>query len=140
MLRGTRKRWATLLDGINEKVENSAVGRRFKIAKRGTTFTQELRAGTATFLTMAYVLAANASILSDSGGTCSVSDCTPVCSGGPSIPPEQCSGVSQAGQALHLVPPGPECKFFPVNPGYAACLQRTKQDLVVATAAASLVG
>lgn len=136
----TRKRWAALLDGINQKMENSAVGRRFKMAKRGTTFTQELRAGTATFLTMAYVLAANASILADSGGTCSVSHCTSVCNAGASIPPEKCSGVSEAGHALHMVAPGPQCKFFPVNPGYEACLQQTRQDLVVATAAASLIG
>lgn len=140
MFRGTRKRWAAVLESINEKAEKSAVGRRFKMAKRGTTFTQELRAGTATFLTMAYILAANASILADSGGTCSVSDCTPVCSAGSGIPPKQCKGVNATGFTLHLVPPGPECKFFPVNPGYEACLQRTRQDLVVATAAASLVG
>ncbi|MCO5580516.1 hypothetical protein L7F22_034384 [Adiantum nelumboides] len=141
MLMVARKRWATLLDSINQKMENSMVGHRFKIAKRGTTFTQELRAGTATFLTMAYILAANASILAASGGTCSISDCVPVCNAGASIPPEKCRGMSEAGNySLHLVPPGPECKFFPVNPGYEACLQQTKQDLVVATAVASLIG
>lgn len=140
MLRVARKQWAALLEGINKRVDSSAFGRRFKLASRGSTFTQELRAGTATFLTMAYVLAANASILADSGGTCTVSDCTAACSAGPSVPAEHCHGVDGAGLALHLVLPGPDCKFFPVNPGYQACLQRTKQDLVVATAAASLVG
>ncbi|KAL0303955.1 UNVERIFIED_CONTAM: Adenine/guanine permease AZG1 [Sesamum radiatum] len=71
---------------LNSYVAKSRVGRRFKITERNTTFTTELRAGTATFLTMAYILAVNASILSDSGGTCSVSDCIPLCSD-PSVSP-----------------------------------------------------
>ncbi|CAA0834470.1 Adenine/guanine permease AZG1 [Striga hermonthica] len=105
---------------LNAYAAGTRVGKRFKLAERGTTLTTELRAGTATFLTMAYILAVNASILSDSGGTCSVSDCTPLC---PSCPP-----------------PDPSCRFPPVNPGYAACVERTRRDLIVATAAASLIG
>lgn len=140
MLGAARRRWAALLDAVNERVERSAIGRRFKVGKRGSSFTQEIRAGTATFLTMAYVLAANASILADSGGVCTAADCKPVCSIGATVPPERCHGVSAAGEELRLVQPGPECKFFPVNPGYEACVQRTRKDLVVATAAAALVG
>ncbi|GER50889.1 purine permease [Striga asiatica] len=105
---------------LNAYAAGTRVSKRFKLAERGTTLTTELRAGTATFLTMAYILAVNASILSDSGGTCSVSDCTPLC---PSCPP-----------------PDPSCRFPPVNPGYAACVERTRRDLIVATAAASLIG
>ncbi|KAK4403445.1 Adenine/guanine permease AZG1 [Sesamum angolense] len=71
---------------LNSYVAESRIGKRFKLTERHTTFTTELRAGTATFLTMAYILAVNASILSDSGGTCSVSDCIPLCSD-PSISP-----------------------------------------------------
>lgn len=67
-----------LLNRLNTYVGSSRVGKRFKLAERNSTFTTELRAGTATFLTMAYILAVNASILSDSGGTCSVSDCIPL--------------------------------------------------------------
>ncbi len=42
--------------------------------RRGSRFSTELRAGLATFFAMAYILAVNASIVSDSGGTCT---CTP---------------------------------------------------------------
>ncbi|GFQ05328.1 adenine/guanine permease azg1, partial [Phtheirospermum japonicum] len=41
---------------------------------------------------------------------------------------------------LRLVPPTAACKFPPVNPGYVACLEKTRRDLIVATAAASLIG
>ncbi|KAG6418554.1 hypothetical protein SASPL_120758 [Salvia splendens] len=104
---------------LNSYVAKSRIGKRFKLAERNTSFTTELRAGTATFLTMAYILAVNASILSDSGGPCSVSDCIPLC---PNCPLDS------------------SCKFHPVNPGYAACLERTRKDLIVATVASSLIG
>ncbi|XP_044955314.1 adenine/guanine permease AZG1-like [Hordeum vulgare subsp. vulgare] len=104
---------ATRVGRLNAAVERSWVGRRFRLAARGTTFTTELRAGTTTFLTMAYILAVNASILSDSGATCTVDDCTS---------------------------PSPACKFPPVDPGYAACLSRARRDLIVATAASSVIG
>ncbi|TKY65704.1 Adenine/guanine permease AZG1 [Spatholobus suberectus] len=65
---------------LNSLVAQSRVGKRFKLAERNTNFTTELRAGTATFLTMAYILAVNATIIADSGGACSVADCTPLCS------------------------------------------------------------
>ncbi|CAI0431324.1 unnamed protein product [Linum tenue] len=58
---------------------------------------------------MAYILAVNASILTDSGGTC-------------------------------VVQPDDSCKFDPVNPGYSACLDRIRKDLIVATVASSLIG
>ncbi|CAI0431319.1 unnamed protein product [Linum tenue] len=109
----------SFVTGLNSAVAASPVGKRFKLDARNTTFTTELRAGTATFLTMAYILAVNASILTDSGGTCSVSDCLPLCSD-----------------------PAPDdsCKFDPVNPGYSACLDRIRKDLIVATVASSLIG
>ncbi|KAI1749300.1 purine transporter [Xylaria castorea] len=62
---------------INEKVAHSAVGRWFKLdgcghpkARKGSLFLTEIRAGIVAFFAMAYILAVNASILSDSGGTC----------------------------------------------------------------------
>ncbi|MED6213955.1 Adenine/guanine permease azg1 [Stylosanthes scabra] len=122
------------LSGINAYVAKSRIGKRFKLSERNTTFTTELRAGTATFLTMAYILAVNASILTDSGGTCSVSDCVPLCSD-PSIPLSNCTGPS-----LSIKKPDASCKFDPVNPGYAACLEKTRKDLIVATVASSLIG
>ena len=42
----------------------------FKIEERKTTIITEFRAGVVTFLTMAYILAVNAAILTDSGGNC----------------------------------------------------------------------
>ncbi|CAL1378479.1 unnamed protein product [Linum trigynum] len=108
----------SILTRLNNYVAGSRVGKQFKLDERNTCFTTELRAGTATFLTMAYILAVNASILADSGGTCSVSDC---------IPPGGDHDVS--------------CKFPPlVNPGYLACLEQTRKDLVVATIVSSLTG
>lgn len=120
---------------LNSYVAKSRVGKRFKITERNTTFTTELRAGTTTFLTMAYILAVNASILSDSGGTCSVSDCIALCSD-PSIPPSDCVNRPN----LRLITPDISCKFSPVNPGYAACLEKTRKDLIVATVAAAVIG
>ncbi|GJN40502.1 hypothetical protein PR202_gb29723 [Eleusine coracana subsp. coracana] len=88
---GERAAATTKLGRLNAAVERSWVGRRFRLAARGTTFTTELPApGTTTFLTMAYILAVNASILSDSGATCTVEDCAS---------------------------PSPTCKFPPVDPG-----------------------
>ncbi|PIN20486.1 hypothetical protein CDL12_06833 [Handroanthus impetiginosus] len=120
---------------LNSYISKTRIGKHFKLTERNTTFTTELRAGTATFLTMAYILAVNASILSDSGGTCSISDCIPLCSD-PSIPPSDCLSHPH----LRLVPPDSTCKFNPINPGYAACLEKTRKDLIVATVVSSLIG
>ncbi|KAK2647502.1 hypothetical protein Ddye_014991 [Dipteronia dyeriana] len=124
----------SVLSRVNSFVETSPVGNRFKLAERNTTFTTELRAGTATFLTMAYILAVNASILTDSGGTCSVSDCFPLCSD-PNVALSNCTGST-----YHVIRPDESCKFPPVNKGYSDCLERTRKDLIVATVASSLIG
>ncbi|KAI4356131.1 hypothetical protein L6164_000178 [Bauhinia variegata] len=119
---------------LNSYVASTRIGKHFKLTERNTTFTTELRAGTATFLTMAYILAVNASILADSGGTCTVSDCLPLCSD-PSVPIANCTDPGH-----RLIQPDDSCKFNPVNPGYSACLHRTRKDLLVATVLSSLVG
>ncbi|KAJ8111564.1 hypothetical protein ONZ43_g5591 [Nemania bipapillata] len=69
------------IHSINQKVAQSAFGRWFRLdgsghpkERKGSLFFTEIRAGIATFFAMAYILAVNASILSDTGGTC-------VCSG-----------------------------------------------------------
>ncbi|CAK7339938.1 unnamed protein product [Dovyalis caffra] len=123
------------LTRLNNYVAKSRVGKRFKLADRNSTFTTELRAGTATFLTMAYILAVNASILTDSGGTCTVSDCIPLCSD-PTVPVSSCSGSTD----LRVIQPDESCKFDPVNPGYSSCLEKVRKDLIVATVASSLIG
>ncbi|KAK7294836.1 hypothetical protein RJT34_17733 [Clitoria ternatea] len=117
---------------LNSLVAQTRLGKHFKLLDRNTTFTTELRAGTATFLTMAYILAVNATIIANSGGTCTVSDCIPLCSD-PNITLSKCP--------THLlIRPDISCKYPPVNPGYAACVERTRRDLIVATAASSLIG
>mmetsp|Transcript_5420 Transcript_5420/g.7100 ORF Transcript_5420/g.7100 Transcript_5420/m.7100 type:complete len:562 (-) Transcript_5420:65-1750(-) len=58
------------LDNLNDAVGNSFVGRFFEFEKRGATFSKELAGATATFLTLAYILAVNPRILADSGGPC----------------------------------------------------------------------
>ncbi|XP_042486346.1 adenine/guanine permease AZG1-like [Macadamia integrifolia] len=124
----------TIPTRVNSFVANSRIGKYFKLDNRGTTFTTELRAGTATFLTMAYILAVNASILTDSGGTCTVADCVPLCTD-PSISVSNCAAAN-----LTVVQPDASCKFDPVNPGYTACLAGVRQDLIVATVASSIIG
>ena len=58
------------LDSLNDAVQQSFVGRYFEMEKRETTFTNELRGATATFMSMAYILAVNPRVLADSGGPC----------------------------------------------------------------------
>ena len=131
----------SLVHRLNKSVEKSIVGRYFKLQERNTHFTQEVRAGTTTFLTMAYILAVNSSILTESGGTCKVSDCTPSCNI-PSISPSDCNknNNNSTTSDLYLVYPGNECKFDPINIGYQSCLDELKKDLIVATIVSSLVG
>ncbi|XP_047309496.1 adenine/guanine permease AZG2 [Impatiens glandulifera] len=105
--------WKKMLKRLNETVSNNKIGKFFKLQERKTCFTQELRAATATFLTMAYIITVNATILTDSGGPCSVSDCSP--------------------------PASPQCTMEP-NPGYQNCLSKVKTDLIVATALSSMIG
>jgi len=62
------------IDGLNEKVGESKIGQFFELGERKTTLTTEMKAGTATFLTMAYILAINPRILADSGGSCEAPD------------------------------------------------------------------
>ncbi|KAH7338449.1 purine transporter [Rhizoctonia solani] len=66
-----------MFETLNTRVAESAIGRWFRLdgsghpkQREGSLFTTELRAGTTTFFAMAYIIAVNASILADSGGTC----------------------------------------------------------------------
>ncbi|KAK5999093.1 Efflux pump notK' [Cladobotryum mycophilum] len=74
------------IQNTNAKVAASPVGWWFRLdgsghpkERKGSYFFTEIRAGLATFFAMAYIIAVNASIVSDSGGTC-------VCNGGSSDP------------------------------------------------------
>ncbi|KAF3436806.1 hypothetical protein FNV43_RR19559 [Rhamnella rubrinervis] len=111
------KSWTKMERGLNDAVSKSFLGRYFKLEARKSCFTKELRAGLATFLTMAYIITVNATIIADSGGTCSVADC--------SVPANQTAS--------------PDCMLKP-NAGYQSCLSRTKSDLIVATVLSAMIG
>ncbi|KAK9909872.1 hypothetical protein WJX75_008797 [Coccomyxa subellipsoidea] len=105
-------------DAVNSAFERSIFGRYFKVEQRQSSLLNELRAGTVTFLTIAYILSVNSNIVAETGGTCSSNDCT-----GP-----------LKGQF--------ECRFDGpdgTNPGYAACVDEIRKNLVTATAASSLI-
>ncbi|KAI9746544.1 MAG: hypothetical protein M1818_000257 [Claussenomyces sp. TS43310] len=62
---------------INRTIAASVVGRYFRLEfsghvreRKGTSFLTEVNAGLATFFAMAYIISVNASIVSQSGGTC----------------------------------------------------------------------
>lgn len=124
----------SLLSRLDLYIADSRVGKQFKLAERNTTFSTEVRPSTATFLTMTYILAVNASILTDSGGTCTVKDCVELCSDR-TVPLSSC-----AGPTLQIIQPNETCKFPPINKGYEQCLQNTHKDLIVATIVSSLIG
>jgi AGZA family xanthine/uracil permease-like MFS transporter len=58
------------MTNMNEAVNQSFIGRFFEMKERNTNFTTEFRGATATFMSMAYILAVNPRILADSGGPC----------------------------------------------------------------------
>uniref|UniRef100_A0A7S0U1C1 Xanthine/uracil/vitamin C permease n=2 Tax=Hemiselmis andersenii TaxID=464988 RepID=A0A7S0U1C1_HEMAN len=82
----------------------------FKISKRGSTIMTEIRAGTASFMTLCYILAVHPRILSESGGPC-------VC------------GAETAAD--------PDCVFY--DGVYAECVEDFRRELVTVTAAASCI-
>eukprot|EP00257_Ricinus_communis_P019292 XP_015578235.1 LOW QUALITY PROTEIN: adenine/guanine permease AZG2-like [Ricinus communis] len=102
---------------LNGAVSNSKIGRYFKLEARNSSFTKELRAGTASFLTMAYVITINAAILADFGGTCSVADCS--------------APVNQTAT--------PDC-MLKSNEGYQNCIKKIESDLIVATCLSAMIG
>ncbi|KAH7102477.1 xanthine/uracil permease [Auriculariales sp. MPI-PUGE-AT-0066] len=64
-------------DALNTKVAQSPLGRWFKLdgsghakERKGSKFTTEILAGSVTFASMAYIISVNASIVTDSAGTC----------------------------------------------------------------------
>ncbi|GAB4860524.1 hypothetical protein Ancab_035684 [Ancistrocladus abbreviatus] len=111
------KSWNNIEQRLNTAISNSRVGRYFKLEARKTCFTREFRAASTTFLAMAYSISVVATVLSESGGTCSVSDCTP---------PEK-GTLTQ------------DCRSK-ANIGYEKCIQTVKNELVVAVSVSSTIG
>lgn len=71
------------MEKTNLAVSKSVVGRRFRLEfsghkyeRKGSRFLTEVRAGLATFFAMAYIVSVNASIVSQTGGTCVCSSTT----------------------------------------------------------------
>ncbi|KAL1840862.1 hypothetical protein VTJ49DRAFT_7654 [Mycothermus thermophilus] len=69
------------VENTNRRIAAGPIGRWFKLdgcghpkERKGSYFFTELRAGLATFFAMAYIIAVNASIVADSGGTCECPD------------------------------------------------------------------
>ncbi|KAK4264478.1 hypothetical protein QN277_025645 [Acacia crassicarpa] len=112
--RGGGGSWSKTEKRFNDGVSKSFIGRYFKLEARKTSFTRELRAATATFVTMAYIISVNATVLTASGGTCSAADCSP--------------------------PATSDCVLRPNDAGYQTCLSKTKNDLVVATILSAMIG
>ncbi|ENI08726.1 hypothetical protein COCC4DRAFT_69359 [Bipolaris maydis ATCC 48331] len=75
------------VDAFNARIGKSTFGRIFRLDGCGhedeikhTRFTTEIRAGLTSFFTMAYIIAVNATILSDTGGNCVCNDTAdPLC-------------------------------------------------------------
>ncbi|SAM09664.1 hypothetical protein [Absidia glauca] len=76
------------LANLDDRVSRSFIGKHFQLegsgARRertGTRFSTEIRAGLTTFFAMAYIISVNASIISQSGGTCVCpgTEADPVC-------------------------------------------------------------
>ncbi|KAK9764508.1 hypothetical protein K7432_007914 [Basidiobolus ranarum] len=104
---------------LNERAAKSPIGKWFKLDGSGakgervnTRFSSELRAGLATFVTMAYIISVNSTIISETGGTC---ECRP---------PAGATG-SAALCVGDLV--------------YEECVTQVKRDLITATAAISAI-
>jgi len=57
-----------------ESFNSTPIGKFFKLEERGSDVVTEFRGGLATFLSMAYILAVNPRILSESGGPCDADD------------------------------------------------------------------
>eukprot|EP00793_Prasinoderma_coloniale_P006837 PRCOL_00001668-RA len=82
----------------------------FKLSERKTSFKTELLAGTATFMTLCYILAVNSRLLSESGGYCTCSEAT----------------------AEDF-----DCVFY--DDEYALCVEDFRRQLITATALSSFV-
>ncbi|BFZ64735.1 hypothetical protein YB2330_005887 [Saitoella coloradoensis] len=101
-----------VIENLNLRIARSFIGRHFRLEGSGVLdqkFSIEIRAGLATFFAMAYIIAVNSSIVSDSGGTCV---CDPV---------------------------DPTDAICAVDPAYLECVSVVKRDIVTATCAIACI-
>ncbi|KAI3428274.1 hypothetical protein D9Q98_006653 [Chlorella vulgaris] len=103
------------LDRLNARAADSAFGRFFCIKERNTSLTQEIRGGSVTFLTVAYILAVNSAIITETGGMCVVN-----------------------GTCLPAVPPAFQGEDTG-TPDCQACITELRASLIAATAASCVI-
>ena len=123
---------AGFVSRLNTAVAQSFVGKWFMLdgsshprPRAGTKFSTELRAGFATFVTMAYIISVNSLIISDTGGPC-------VCDFDPLDPTKGGGGTPSAGA-------GDMIAYCSTNADYTACVDIVRKDLIVATAAMACI-
>ncbi|KAF9583630.1 hypothetical protein BGW38_008996 [Lunasporangiospora selenospora] len=135
-----------LVARLNTAVACSPVGRWFMLegsshprARANTKFSTELRAGFATFVTMAYIISVNSLIISDTGGTC-VCDYDPTDPAKGGVAPQQQSmiGIAAGGGAPSASGMG-RIAYCGSNHEYMTCVDVIKKDLIVATAAMAAI-
>ena len=98
--------------------KNRYFGGAFAFKERKAKLTTEIRAGTVTFLMVAYILALNPSILATTGGPCN---------------PEKVCAPENYQQY------GVDCLLDPDDQGAMNCMETLNVNLLTATAAASLI-
>ncbi|GBB85696.1 hypothetical protein RclHR1_12180005 [Rhizophagus clarus] len=105
------------INKLNQFIAVSPIGRYFKLdgsssplSREGTKFTTEVRAGIATFVTMAYIISVNSTIIADSGGSCECNITNPL--------NKSCIG----------------------DEAYEKCLGIIKHDLIISTALITCIG
>eukprot|EP00889_Picochlorum_renovo_P001255 jgi/Picre1/28285/NNA_003691.t1 len=103
---------------MNEWARRNWIGRFFAFKARKAKFTTEFRAGTISFLMIAYVLALNPQILETTAGTCD--------------PATMCYKEEYDLR-------GYACLFTTANPKAVECMGELRLSLTTATAAASLI-
>ncbi|KAG0303850.1 hypothetical protein BGZ98_006209 [Dissophora globulifera] len=125
------------IERLNTAVAQSPVGRWFKLEgsshpnpRANTRFSTEMRAGFATFVTMAYIISVNSLIISDTGGTC-------VCDFDPTDPTK--GGISNSGPGVPALTKADKIAYCGANADYLACVDIIKKDLIVATSAMACI-
>ncbi|KAF8928231.1 hypothetical protein BGZ58_009804 [Dissophora ornata] len=121
---------------LNTVVARSFVGRWFMLegsshprARANSRFSTEMRAGFATFVTMAYIISVNSLVISDTGGTC-------VCDFDPNDPAR---GGSNSTAGAPGATAADKIAYCGVNADYMACVDIVRKDLIVATAAMACI-
>ncbi|KAG0332602.1 hypothetical protein BG000_009873 [Podila horticola] len=123
---------------LNSAVARSVVGKWFMLEgsshprpRAGTKFSTEMRAGFATFVTMAYIISVNSLIISDTGGPC-------ICDFDPLDPTK--GGVSAApGGSVPSAGGMGRIAYCGTNHEYMECVDVVRKDLIVATAAMACI-